>query len=280
MAIDFPNSPSLNETFTSGSTSWSWDGTKWNVVAATVAGPTGPTGPSGSFNVGDTAPASPTTGTTWYNSATGRTYVWYDSFWVEYGESTQLAVPGHTSSHTRGGSDIIDGDRLSVDYVPSGYSRYSSATFAGDSTDLTAHLSGIDRKLSAAEGFVASLYPSTNNTYTFGIASSRWSTMYSVNVDVSGSLIAGGTTNFSGSVSSNILPTTTATYNLGSATYRWANLYTSDLHLSNGVGDYTVIEGEENLYLVNNKSGKSFKFALIEVDPSEVPPKTENTNAS
>lgn len=75
--------------------------------------------------------------------------------------------------------------------------------------------------------------------------------------------------------SGHLLPAATNTYDLGSTTVRWRNIYTQDLHLSNGIGDYTVVEGEENLYLVNNKNGKSFKFALIEVDASEVPPKSE-----
>ncbi len=69
-------------------------------------------------------------------------------------------------------------------------------------------------------------------------------------------------------------PAATNTYDLGTTSLRWRNLYTQDLHLSNGIGDYTVVEGEENLYLVNNKTNKSFKFALIEVDPAEVPPKS------
>jgi hypothetical protein len=55
-----------------------------------------------------------------------------------------------------------------------------------------------------------------------------------------------------------------------------ANIYTSDLNLNNGVGNYTVVEGEEDLFLYNNKSGKVFKFALIEVDPSEATPKIED----
>lgn len=45
-AIDFPNSPSLNQQFTVGGTTWSWNGTAWAVVR-TSAGATGPTGPSG-----------------------------------------------------------------------------------------------------------------------------------------------------------------------------------------------------------------------------------------
>jgi hypothetical protein len=32
MAIDFPNSPSLNDTFTVGDRTWTWDGTRWESV--------------------------------------------------------------------------------------------------------------------------------------------------------------------------------------------------------------------------------------------------------
>jgi hypothetical protein len=75
-------------------------------------------------------------------------------------------------------------------------------------------------------------------------------------------------------ITGNCLPATTNTVDLGSATQRWRNVYTQDLHLSNGVGDWTVVEGEQNLYITNNKSGKSYRFALVEVDPAEVPPKS------
>ena len=72
-----------------------------------------------------------------------------------------------------------------------------------------------------------------------------------------------------------IIPNTNGTQDLGSSTNRWNTLYTSDLSLSNGIGDYTIVEGEEDLFLYNNKSGKTFKFALIEVDPSVVPAKRD-----
>ena len=29
-------------------------------------------------------------------------------------------------------------------------------------------------------------------------------------------------------------------------------MYTNDLQLSNGIGDYTIVEGEEDLFLYNN----------------------------
>ena len=70
----------------------------------------------------------------------------------------------------------------------------------------------------------------------------------------------------------NINPTTTNTYDLGTTSQRWRNIYTNDLHLSNDIGSYTIVEGEEDLFLVNHKNGKHYKFALIEVDSKIVPP--------
>ncbi len=69
-------------------------------------------------------------------------------------------------------------------------------------------------------------------------------------------------------------PGSNNTYNLGTSSYRWANVYTNDLHLSNeghtndvdGTwGSYTIQEGAEDLFLVNKRNGKKYKFALTEV---------------
>ena len=74
--------------------------------------------------------------------------------------------------------------------------------------------------------------------------------------------------------SGNVEPATDNTYNFGSLTKRWANLYTADLNLSNegskndvdGTwGQYTIQEGKDNLYLINKRSGKKYKFLLQEV---------------
>jgi hypothetical protein len=47
-AIDFPNNPSVNQTFTVGERTWKWTGTAWDVVVTTtVTGPQGPTGATG-----------------------------------------------------------------------------------------------------------------------------------------------------------------------------------------------------------------------------------------
>ena len=68
-------------------------------------------------------------------------------------------------------------------------------------------------------------------------------------------------------------PGASNTYDLGTSSLRWRTIFTQDLELSNGIGDYTIVEGEDDLFIYNNKKGKVYKFALIEVDPSEATPK-------
>ena len=85
--------------------------------------------------------------------------------------------------------------------------------------------------------------------------------------------LAGGT--FTGNVNGRtISPSSNNAYDLGSSSYRWRNIYTNDLHLSNvghsndvdGTwGDWTIQEGESDLFLKNNRSGKKYKFNLTEV---------------
>ena len=53
-AIDFPNSPSVNDTHTVGNRVWKWNGTVWEVVRSTVPYSTGPTGPTGATVTGPT----------------------------------------------------------------------------------------------------------------------------------------------------------------------------------------------------------------------------------
>ena len=78
------------------------------------------------------------------------------------------------------------------------------------------------------------------------------------------------------SVGEHILPQTTDTYDLGSTTKVWRNIYTGDLNLSNEAkpegnsvdgtkGNWTIQEGSDDLFIVNNKSGKKYKFKLEEI---------------
>jgi len=44
-AVDFPNSPTVGDIYTTGDISRKWDGTTWSIIATTITGPTGATGP-------------------------------------------------------------------------------------------------------------------------------------------------------------------------------------------------------------------------------------------
>jgi hypothetical protein len=65
------------------------------------------------------------------------------------------------------------------------------------------------------------------------------------------------------------------TYDLGTSTHRWRNVYTNDLNLSNEGGandvdgtwgNWTIQEGEDDLFLLNRRNGKKYKFNLSEVN--------------
>jgi len=79
-AIDFPSNPTVGQTVTVSGRSWAWDGSTWSArILATRA-------------ISDTAPTSPSIGDEWFNSATGRLYTYYDSYWIEIGASVAGAA--------------------------------------------------------------------------------------------------------------------------------------------------------------------------------------------
>ena len=63
-----------------------------------------------------------------------------------------------------------------------------------------------------------------------------------------------------------VLPSANNSKDLGSPSARWANVYTADLHLKNETGDWTVEEGEEELFLHNNLTGKKYAIMMREVE--------------
>lgn len=76
MAIDFPNSPTLNQEFTAGGRVWFWNGTAWKSKESQVID-------TGKYTVSETAPANPEIGDGWFDSVNTREFIYYDNFWVE-----------------------------------------------------------------------------------------------------------------------------------------------------------------------------------------------------
>ena len=65
---------------------------------------------------------------------------------------------------------------------------------------------------------------------------------------------------------------------MGTTGLRWANLYVNDLQLSNEAkkdeggndvdgtwGDWTLQEGENDIFMINKRNGKKFKINMTEV---------------
>ncbi len=80
--------------------------------------------------------------------------------------------------------------------------------------------------------------------------------IFAEDVNISGTTTAAG----------NVLPVADNTHDLGSTSKRWANVYTGDLHLRNERGDWTILEEEDYLCVVNNKTGKKYKMMLQELE--------------
>ena len=76
-------------------------------------------------------------------------------------------------------------------------------------------------------------------------------------------------------VNGHFTPEADNTYDLGTSSLRWRDIYTGDLNLSNEGrtndvdetwGNYTIQEGESDLFLINNRTGIKYKFLLQEVE--------------
>ena len=83
------------------------------------------------------------------------------------------------------------------------------------------------------------------------------------------------TTSTGVAVTGNLNPAANNTHDLGTSSLRWNNLYVNDMHFSNHPenpnsvdgtwGDWTLQEGEDTIYMLNNRNGKKYKMALTEV---------------
>ena len=74
-----------------------------------------------------------------------------------------------------------------------------------------------------------------------------------------------------------VLPGANDTYDLGAVSNVWRNIYTGDLHLSNKFkekgniidgtkGDWTLQEGKNDIFMINNISKEKFKINLSKIE--------------
>ena len=94
--------------------------------------------------------------------------------------------------------------------------------------------------------------------------------------DGSGNVIVqASASNVSVTAGKHLEPATTNTTDLGASSKRWRVIYTNDLELSNkgsqnsvdGTwGDWTLQEGENDIFMINNRTNKKFKINMTEVE--------------
>jgi hypothetical protein len=201
-----------------------------DVLGLWLPGPGG-----GRFNVSETPPAEPLNGDTWLDSITGNTYLYYEDYdnpqWI------QIGGPGIT--------------------VTRGASLFIQTTAPGSPVEG-------DIWYDSAEGFTYIYYVDLDSSQWIQFGLNRNGAPGEIREE---DLV---------SLNSNLVPSADNTYDLGAPSYRWANVYTADMHLRNDEssansvdgtwGNYTIQEGENDLFLINNRTGKTYKFLLEEIN--------------
>jgi len=116
---------------------------------------------------------------------------------------------------------------------------------------------------------------------TFATTDKGIKTVYSdgTNIVEASSTTLGDITTGAITATGHILPGANDTYDLGASGNVWRNLYTGDLHLSNESktegnivdgtkGNWTLQEGNNDIFIINNKSGEKFKIKLEKIGDS------------
>jgi hypothetical protein len=143
-AIDFPNNPSSGTSFSASGKTWTYNGSVWILNPRTasktaydiavengfvgtesqwVTSLQGEDGASGKYAVSETAPTSPTAGDGWFDSGTGKFFIYYDSYWVEFG--TASGPQGPSGSNGTNGTNGVDGGFNTAQTVASLSTNYT-----------------------------------------------------------------------------------------------------------------------------------------------------------
>ena len=187
------------------------------------------------------------------------------------------------SSITGQGGDITifraDGTAadVTVNNITSGV--VTATKFVGSGADLT----GIDASALSFGGSVKVQATNTGANLTGNLSVSGNLGVAGVltyedvtNVDSVGVITARDGLRVSGisTFAGNLLPSANNTHDLGATGTRWANAYVNDMHFSNkgssnsvdGTwGDWTLQEGENKIFMINNRTGKKYSLKMEEV---------------
>ena len=293
-AFNFPNSPSLNQTHTENSVQWKWNGSVWKRVESVAQkGQKGQKGEDNSTkgqkgdaeekgNKGQKGEVGADNSTKGQKGETGSGGSSNASTATIRTESDNAQHPIiFVDSNTDNQNQTLkmdDDDRLSwnptsellvAQNVASNMLLTWSGVSPGNAGDIL-----ISGGSSAGWSWNNSL--SNLSITTLAVADiKRGVNNADVNIITEGS---GKFTVHRDSELRDVYPETDATHDLGTNSKRWRDLYINDLALSNESkkdtggndvdgtwGDWRIQEGESDLFIINNRNGKKYKFNLTEV---------------
>ena len=156
----------------------------------------------------------------------------------------------------------------------------SGLTGGGTSGDVTLNIgagTGIDVAADAISVDVSDFMANgSNNRIVTATGADAMNAEANLSFDGSTLAVTGAITTTGNITTDHVLPTANDTFDLGADGNVWRNVYTGDLHLTNEAkdkgnavdgtkGNWTIQEGEEHLFILNNKNGKKYKFKLEEI---------------
>jgi len=198
MAIDFPNSPATNDTYTVGSRTWTWTGTIWELKSGAVgAGTVGTTDLANNavtqaklastlsgttICTSSTRPGSPFDGQSIYETDTDKTLVWNGSAWYANWNSAwgQVGYASRSTAFTLSATST-DVTGLSVTWTAISGRMYKTTAFvyfsvgAGTGSLFVTVADGSGVRVAEGGTYAAAIsYPSVNVTgYTTGLSGSQ-----------------------------------------------------------------------------------------------------------
>ena len=177
-------------------------------------------------------------------------------------------ITGLTSAAIDSISNFGDNNRVLPAAGASAANAEGNLTFDGSTLNVAGAITSTGNITTQGDIIAENYIVSSSVTYMTQSFSSG-STIFGDSID--------DTHQFTGSLftSGSITPGQDAKFDLGSDSKRWANLYTADVELSNEgtegnevdgtTGSWTIQEGEDDLYLLNRKNGKKYRFKLEEI---------------
>ena len=111
--LDFPSSPTVGQIYTANGRAWIWTGIVWNSYSTGI-----PT-----ISASDGPPANAVPNQMWYESDTGKTFIFYDNFWVDITAPPSTAIFGSVVPETSFG--LVPANGISINSARSDHTHGS-----------------------------------------------------------------------------------------------------------------------------------------------------------